>query len=102
MKRTNQKSISAHALLPPRCPLPLGSCSSPSTPLTGQTLRALPAVAELQLPAGGACACALRAAGGMSALRWTRSAAGLGRVLRSPGPHRPPSEEGKGVSDPGL
>ncbi|NP_001394724.1 DNA-directed RNA polymerase, mitochondrial isoform 5 precursor [Mus musculus] len=30
----------------------------------------------------------------MSALRWTRSAAGLGRVLRSPGPHRPPSEEG--------
>ncbi|EDL31669.1 polymerase (RNA) mitochondrial (DNA directed), isoform CRA_d, partial [Mus musculus] len=41
-----------------------------------------------------ACACALRAAGGMSALRWTRSAAGLGRVLRSPGPHRPPSEEG--------
>lgn len=30
----------------------------------------------------------------MSALRWTRGAAGLGRVLRSPGPHRPASEEG--------
>ncbi|XP_021060015.1 DNA-directed RNA polymerase, mitochondrial [Mus pahari] len=30
----------------------------------------------------------------MSALRWTRGATGLGRVLRSPGPHRPASEEG--------
>ncbi|XP_028627407.1 DNA-directed RNA polymerase, mitochondrial isoform X2 [Grammomys surdaster] len=30
----------------------------------------------------------------MSALRWTRGAAGLGRVLRSHGPHRPASEEG--------
>lgn len=52
--------------------------------------------------AARARACAVWVAGGMSALRWTRGAAGLGRALSSSGRRRPTSEEGKAASDPRL